>query len=64
MLDASGNLEKGHLVFTREMNVRGKTVRMRFVYTEARPDSSVIEVYVASGDAPFALMLTTRAKKQ
>jgi len=60
----AGTWEKDQLVFTREMNARGKTVRMRFVYTEARPDSSVIEVYVASGDAPLALMFTTRAKKQ
>ena len=60
----TGNWEKDQLVFTREMNARGKAVRMRFVYTEARPDSIVIEVYVAPGDAPFALMFTTRAKKQ
>ena len=60
----AGNWEKDQLVFTREMNARGKTVRMRFVYTEARPDSIAIEVYVGSGDAPLALMFTTRAKKQ
>ncbi len=60
----TGNWEKDQLVFTREMNPGGKTVRMRFVYTEARPDSIVIEVYVGSGDAPSALMFTTRAKKQ
>jgi hypothetical protein len=60
----TGGWEKDQLVFTREMNARGKTVRMRFVYTEARADSIAIEVYVGSGDAPLALMFTTRAKKQ
>jgi hypothetical protein len=60
----AGNWEKDQLVFTRETNAGGKTVRMRFVYTEARADSITIEVYVGSGDAPLALMFTTRAKKQ
>ena len=60
----TGNWEKDQLVFTREISARGKTVRMRFVYTEVRPDSLVIETYIGVGDAPLALSFTTRAKKQ
>ena len=59
----TGSWEKDQLVFTREMNAGGKTVHMRFVYTEARADSIAIEVYVGAGDAPLTLMFTTRAKK-
>jgi hypothetical protein len=59
----TGSLEKDQLVFTREMNAGGKTVRMRFVYTEAKTDAITIEVYMSRGDAPLALAFTTRAKK-
>ena len=60
----TGNWEKDQLVFARGLNVQGKRLRMRFVYTEARPDSIAIEVYVGVGDAPLKLSFTTRAKKQ
>ncbi len=59
----TGAWEKDQLVFTREMDAGGKTVHMRFVYTEARPDAITIEVYMARGDAPLALAFTTRARK-
>jgi hypothetical protein len=59
----TGTWEKDQLVFTLEMNGGGKTARMRFVYTEAKPDAITIEVYMARGDAPLALAFTTRAKR-
>ncbi len=59
----AGNWEKDQLVFTREMSAGAKTVRMRAVYTEARPDAITIETYVGAGDAPLALAFITRAKK-
>jgi hypothetical protein len=59
----AGTWEKDQLVFSREMNAGGKTVRMRFVYTEAKPDAITIEVNIGIGDAPLKLSFTTRAKR-
>lgn len=59
----TGSWEKDQLVFSREMGAGAKTIRMRSVYTEARPDAVTIETYAGVGDAPLALAFTTRAKK-
>jgi hypothetical protein len=59
----TGTWEKDQLVFTREMNAGAKSVRMRFVYTEAKPEAITIEAYVGVGDAPLKLSFTVRAKK-
>jgi hypothetical protein len=59
----TGTWEKDQLVFTLEMNAGGKALRMRFVYTEAKPDAITIEVYIAVGDAPLKLSFTTRAQR-
>jgi hypothetical protein len=58
-----GTWENDQLVFTREMNAGAKSVRMRFVYTEAKPDAITIEVYIGVADAPLKLSFTVRAKK-
>jgi hypothetical protein len=59
----AGTWEKDQLVFSREINAGGKTVRMRFVYTEAKPDAITIEVYMGVADGPLKLSFTTRARK-
>jgi len=58
-----GTWEGGQLIFTREIIAGPNTIHMRFVYTEAKSDSVVVQTSMAVGDAPLALAMTTKASR-
>jgi hypothetical protein len=58
-----GKWEANQLVFTRDIKGSRGTMRMRFVYAEAKADSVIVQVYAGMGDAPVALVMTMKGTR-